>query len=201
MQKDKQPTGSYQAQKSKSSYKRHITLFNNSKTSSTKKRVKVEDRIEDIYHHNPADKIMIFRKHINYSYFGEEDIIKKKSRSCNAVCTTDCEMYTLDKVELENIIKSEYPLIYETITKYVLEKENKDYATKKQLVDIYQQFDEIDLDKLTNTLTVAEEKCVDDVPDLRDIYQESIVKHPIEILLGTFDQKKYEPNNEKGRLN
>ena len=74
---------------------------------------------------------MIFRKHGSYSYFGEEDIIKKKSRSCNAVCVTDCEMYTLDKVELENIIKSEYPMIYETITKHVLEKENNDFATKK----------------------------------------------------------------------
>lgn len=158
--------------------------------------LKKEDaiKLEDMYEPNPDEQLLIFRKMPCYSYFGEEDIVKKKVRSFSAVCVQDCEMYTLDKIEVETIIKEEYPLIYEKIVKIVLEKDNNDYYTKISLIDIYQKFADVEEGRVANTLTVQDMKCLDEVPDLMMLYQESLVHHPVEVLLNTFD-------SETGALN
>jgi hypothetical protein len=155
------------------------------------------NKLEDIYEESPEQKILIFRKHGAFAYFGEEDIIKVKNRSCNAVCIEDCELYTLDKNEIENIIRAEYPLIYSNILDIVTKKELTDYENKKALVNIFQQFTEIDYDKIANTLTVQDIKNPDEIPTLQDLYEESIVKHPIEVLLNTFTSK----NDQEEMLN
>lgn len=54
--------------------------------------------LDDEFDESNDQKLMVVRKHGNYSYFGEEDIIKKQSRKYNAVCLRDCELYTLDKL-------------------------------------------------------------------------------------------------------
>lgn len=157
-----------------------------------------EEPLEDMYHHNPEERILIFRRHGNYSYFGEEDIMRMRNRSCNAVCTKDCELYTLDKIvmfalpqELENIIKQEYPLIFDKICDRVLEKESRDAENKKNLLEVYSNFAELEMDRLMNTLTVAEIRDAEEVPPLESLYQHSIVKHPVETLLDTFNDKNY----------
>lgn len=66
--------------------------------STSSSSMNQDEPLEDIYHHNPDERILIFRRHSNYSYFGEEDIMRMRNRSCNAVCTKDCELYTLDKI-------------------------------------------------------------------------------------------------------
>lgn len=64
----------------------------------------MDSGLEEIYEPNPEEKVLVFRKHTKHSYFGEEDIIKMKQRSYNAVCTEDCDMYTLDKIVLFDLL-------------------------------------------------------------------------------------------------
>ena len=127
-----------------------------------------------------------------YSYFGEEDIIKKGPRSFSAVCINDCEFYTLDKIEMETIIKEEYPLLYEKLVTIVAQKGKKDLQTKKDLLQIYKKFDkDIDENKFDNTLSVQDMKLMDDVPTLEELYEEAIVYHPVEVLLNSFNSENY----------
>lgn len=53
-----------------------------------------------------------------------------------------------------------------------------------------------------NTLTVAEIRDAEEVPPLESLYQHSIVKHPVESLLDTFNDKNYniEELSEKSDL-
>lgn len=80
----------------------------------------------------------------------------------------------------------EYPLIYENLLHRVLEKENRDFENKKELLDLYQQFSDIDVDRLSNTLTVADIKYIEEAPSLKFLFEEAKVVHPIEELLDTF---------------
>jgi hypothetical protein len=98
------------------------------------------------------------------------------------------------KQELENLIKVEYPLIYENFLQRVLEKENRDFENKKELLDLYQQFSDIDVDRLSNTLTVADIKYIEEAPSLQFLFDEAKVVHPIEELLDTF---KHVPGEEE----
>lgn len=68
----------------------------------------------------------------------------------------------------------------------MLEKENRDFENKKELLDLYQQFSDIDVDRLSNTLTVADIKYIEEAPSLKFLFDEAKVVHPIEELLGTF---------------
>lgn len=142
-----------------------------------------------IYEKDSQEQLLIFRQMKDHSYFGEEDIIKKKSRSFSAICCTDCEFYTLDKIEMETIIKEEYPLIYEKFVSIVGEKGRRDLQTKKDLLQIYKKFAEVDENKFDSTLTVQDTKLMDEVPSLEDLYKEAIVFHPVELLLNTFNSE------------
>ena len=62
------------------------------------RRSQIQQRSEEVFRKTGDQQVMVMRNLITYSYFGEEDILKKKSRSYNAVCTSDCELYTLDKI-------------------------------------------------------------------------------------------------------
>lgn len=142
-----------------------------------------------MYQRDSFEQLLVFRKLKDFSYFGEEDIIKKKARSFSAVCSTDCEFYTLDKIEMETIIKEEYPLLYEKYTAVVAEKGRRDFQNKKELLAIYKKFAAVDENKFENTLTDQSTKLMDDVPSLEDLYSEAIVFHPVEVLLNTFDSE------------
>ena len=172
-----------------------------SKTPSTQRKDE-GIMLEDIYEANADDSLLIFIKMPAYSYLGEEDIVKKKVRSYSAVCLQDCELYTLDRIEIETIIREEYPLIYERLVKTVLEKDHIDYNNKLELIDIYQKFADVDEGKIANTLTVQDMRCLDDVPDLRWLYEEALVHHPVEVLLNTFDSENggVDSSNQKQYL-
>lgn len=59
------------------------------------------------------------------------------------------------------------------------------------MLEIYSNFAELEMDRLMNTLTVAEIRDAEEVPPLESLYQHSIVKHPVETLLDTFNDKNY----------
>jgi hypothetical protein len=85
----------------------------------------------------------------------------------------------------------------------VLEKDSRDAENKKNLLEIYSNFADIEMDRLMNTLTVAEIRDAEEVPPLETLYQHSIVKHPVEELLDTFNDKhNYNPDemSEKSDL-
>lgn len=149
-----------------------------------------------VYEKDPLEQLLIFRHMRNFSYFGEEDIIKRKPRTYTAVCITDCEFFTLDKIEIETIIKEEYPLIYEKLVQTVAEKGRRDFQTKKDLLQIYKKFADVDENKFDSTLTVQDMKLLDDVPSLEELYSEAIVFHPVEILLNTFNSGMEVPDED-----
>lgn len=84
----------------------------------------------------------------------------------------------------------------------MLEKESRDAENKKNLLEIYSNFSELEMDRLMNTLTVAEIRDAEEVPPLEALYQHSIVKHPVETLLDSFNDKNYniEDPSEKSDL-
>ena len=90
------------------------------------------------------------------------------------------------KQELENVVKEEYPLVYERIYKTVIDKEYKDFEMRKVLFELYQQFTNIDVDKFTNTLTVADIKHMEDAPSMEELFSRAVVNHPMEELLNNF---------------
>ena len=63
-------------------------------------------------------------------------------------------------------------------------------------MDIYQGFVEIDIDRLTNTMTVQDARCIDEMPTMRALFEESKVKHPTEILLSTFKSNQYDNDDD-----
>lgn len=138
----------------------------------------------------PAPKILIFRKHGEFSYFGEEDIIKKKPRGYFAFCSSDCDILTLDKIDFENIVRKEFPIIYQKLRKNLKKKEEIDYENKKKFLDIYRRFSEIDEERLLNTLTVADVQSFDEVPPLEVFLEAAKITHPIEVLLNSFNSEK-----------
>lgn len=54
------------------------------------------------------------------------------------------------------------------------------------MIDVYSKFSDLDVDRIGNTLTVAEIKDIEEVPELETFYQEALVKHPVEVLLDSF---------------
>lgn len=135
-------------------------------------------------------KILVFRKHGEFSYFGEEDIVKRKPRGYFAFCSSDCEVLTLDKIQFENIIRKEFPIIYHQLRQNLKKKEEIDYENKKRFLEIYRRFSEIDEEKLLNTLTVADVQSFDEVPQLEVFLNAAKVSHPIEALLKTFNSEQ-----------
>ena len=62
---------------------------------------------------------------VNGSYFGEIEIIFDKKRAYSAYCESDCELYTISRIDFEEIITEEFPTIKDKLKEKALEREKR----------------------------------------------------------------------------